>query len=91
MSDSPLPIPPKPPSRTPYDLWANARAVKEKLYMKAAHKSLDIPEDDDMQINSHVRNGVSWKEMLVAIIGIGILATTIPFGFRLMVERVREF
>jgi len=56
---------------------------KQRLAEKLAHKSLDIPMDDDMNI-TQTRNGWGWKELAV-LSGLGLgaygftqIAPTVP-------------
>ena len=52
-------------------LYGNFQKVLDwqcKLFRKASHKALDIP-DDDMDLN--VRNGMGWKEL--AVVGAMVL------------------
>lgn len=46
--------------------WWHDKVKKDnRLYMKAAHKALDIPEDDMLDAsNSHNKTGLTWKEIL---------------------------
>lgn len=48
--------------------WQKSVDWRDKLYRKAAHKTLDIP-DDDMQINSH-KSGVG----ALGLIGVALAA-----------------
>ena len=52
--------------------WKDREDVKERLYMKAAHKALDIP-DDDMQINAN-KSGIG----ALGAIGIALAAGIAP-------------
>lgn len=55
-----------------YGRYQRREDWQDSLYRKAAHKSLDIP--DDMNI-SNVRTGWGWKELLTAgILALGIWA-----------------
>jgi hypothetical protein len=56
-----------------WDYWKKERQWQSDLYRKAAHKSLDIPEDP-MGINAPKTtvSGMGWKELLVlAAAGLG--------------------
>ena len=53
--------------------WQARTDWQDKLYRKAAHKTLDIP-DDDMQINTH-KSGVG----AIGLIGVA-LAAGVPGG-----------
>ena len=55
-----------------YGDFRDAAKVREKLYMRAAHKALDIPEDD-MQINAN-RTGIG----TLGAIGIAAAAALAP-------------
>jgi hypothetical protein len=49
-------------------------AQRDNLGMLMAHKSLNIPLQEDMQINSTTRNGLGWKELLVMLLFAGGIA-----------------
>lgn len=49
--------------QTLYGEFERRQKWRENLAKKGAHKALDIPLDDDMNMN--VRNGIGWKELLV--------------------------
>jgi len=44
-----------------YGEYLNAQRKRRRLALSAAHKALDIPEDDEVNII----NGFGWKELLV--------------------------
>jgi len=43
--------------------WAKNADNREKLDMKVAHKALDIPEDNEVNVST--TTGMSWKELAV--------------------------
>ena len=47
-----------------YGRYLEAEDWRDKLHKKLAHKSLDIPLDDTMNINQ-TRSGITWKELAV--------------------------
>lgn len=55
-----------------FERWNESRLKwQEDLSKRAAHKSLDIPLDEDVNINAN-RFGIGWKELLVAgAVGLG--------------------
>ena len=64
--------------------YQNSEDARSRLAMKAAHKALDIP-NDDVQINTSTSSGLGWKEMAVvtaAIVGtaVGTALLTRPTG-----------
>lgn len=62
--------------------WWHDKVKKDnRLYMKAAHKALNIPEDDMLDAsNSNNRIGITYKEILV----FGILGLALLFGWHYM-------
>ena len=54
-----------------YGRYNEAEDWRSKLHKKLAHKSLDIPLDDEMNINQ-TKTGMTWKELaIIAAAGIG--------------------
>jgi hypothetical protein len=54
-----------------YGRYNESEDWRTKLHKKLAHKSLDIPLDDDMNINQ-TKTGMTWKELaIIAAAGIG--------------------
>lgn len=60
---------------SPYEFWKTQKEKTHNLYLKAAHKALDIPEDD---MNINVKKGISTAAFLGAMFLTGGLATGIP-------------
>jgi hypothetical protein len=55
-----------------YGRYQDAEDRRAKLALKMQHKALDIPEEDDVNINvdKSTRSGLGWKEMLVIVLGL---------------------
>ena len=60
-----------------YGRYQEAENWRHKLHRKVAHKSLDIPEDDDVYVDNSSK-GMGWKELAViagsVLGGLGIYA-----------------
>jgi len=68
-----------PNKETLYGEWLAANRWRDRLYRRASHKALDIPDDDDM-IRVSNRSGFGWKEL--AVIAVAALA-----GWALLTDR----
>ena len=54
-----------------YGKFQEAEDWRNSLHKKLAHKSLDIPIDDEMNINQ-TKSGMTWKELaIIAAAGLG--------------------
>ena len=64
--------------------WATATEWREKLYKKAAHKSLDIP-DDDVQI-TNTKSGISTAGAvgIASAIGVPSVVSSAIMGYALL-------
>ena len=60
---------------TPYQQYVQSSQWRQRLFKKATHKALDIPEDD---VNINVQKGITWKEIATA--GALLLASAIAAG-----------
>lgn len=54
-----------------YGKYQEAADWRSRLHKKLAHKSLDIPEDDDLRVEQN-KTGITWRELAVlAAAGLG--------------------
>ncbi len=54
-----------------YGKYQEAADWRSRLHKKLAHKSLDIPEDDDLHVQQN-KTGITWRELAVlAAAGLG--------------------
>ena len=56
-----------------YGRYMDAEDWRQKLHKKLTHKSLDIPEDDDVHVDNS-KTGLGWKEL--AVLGATIVAAS---------------
>jgi len=54
-----------------YGEYLNHQRWADNLYRKAAHKSLDIPDHDDMQINTDNRTSGASTLQLLSVLALG--------------------
>lgn len=56
-----------------YGQYLKTERWRDMLHKKLAHKSLDIPTDEEMNVsnvhNTNTKSGCGWKEMLVLLLG----------------------
>lgn len=61
----------KPEKPTLYSEYLDFERWRNKLHKRLAHKSLDIPLDEDMNV-TNTRVGLGWKELaVIAATGLG--------------------
>jgi len=52
-----------------WGMWQKTANWQDKLHRRAAHKALNIPEEDVITSTNISHNGVGWKELAILALG----------------------